>query len=130
MDDVTTGPPPAERREGEVVTNDGVRLRCTEAAVWGTTRPRPRFRAERRRVRPADRRAEQRPPPRDRTGRFFPPGTTEWVASLVPDARARVFSAAEGGSHLTFRENPALFNRVVAGFLDETVTGTGAGRPG
>lgn len=61
---------------------------------------------------------------------FFPPGTTEWVASLIPGARARVFSAAEGGSHLMFRENPALFNRVVAGFLEEPGTGTGSGRPG
>ncbi|SNS34868.1 alpha/beta fold hydrolase [Actinacidiphila glaucinigra] len=61
---------------------------------------------------------------------FFPPGTTEWVASLIPGARARVFSAAEGGSHLMFRENPALFNRIVAGFLDEPGTGTGSGRPG
>ncbi|MFF7677955.1 hypothetical protein [Actinacidiphila glaucinigra] len=66
----------------------------------------------------------------DRTGRFFPPGTTEWVDSLVPGARAGVLSAAEGGRHLMFRENPALVNRVVAGFLHETGTGTGAGRPG
>ncbi|MFJ4988544.1 alpha/beta fold hydrolase [Streptomyces sp. NPDC088732] len=49
---------------------------------------------------------------------FLPPGTTEWVASLIPGARARVFSADEAGSHLMFRENPALFNRVVADFLD------------
>ncbi|MFF3562368.1 alpha/beta fold hydrolase [Streptomyces sp. NPDC002574] len=49
---------------------------------------------------------------------FFPPGTTEWVASLIPGARARVFSAEEAGSHLMFWENPALFNRVVADFLD------------
>ncbi|MFF3945849.1 alpha/beta fold hydrolase [Streptomyces sp. NPDC001902] len=33
MDDATTGPPPAERRAGEVVTNDGVRLRYTEAGA-------------------------------------------------------------------------------------------------
>lgn len=50
---------------------------------------------------------------------IFPPGTAAWVASLIPGARARVLSAAEGGSHLMFRENPALFNRVVADFLDE-----------
>ncbi|MDX3072692.1 hypothetical protein [Streptomyces sp. MI02-7b] len=49
---------------------------------------------------------------------LFPPGTTEWVASLIPGARAHVFSAQEAGSHLMFWENPQLFNRVVADFLD------------
>ncbi|MFF7209651.1 alpha/beta hydrolase [Streptomyces sp. NPDC008238] len=29
---------------------------------------------------------------------FFPPGTTEWVASLIPGARAHVFSAAEAAA--------------------------------
>jgi non-heme chloroperoxidase len=40
-----------------------------------------------------------------------------WLAGRIPDASARVFSAAESGSHLMFRENAELFNAVVREFL-------------
>jgi pimeloyl-ACP methyl ester carboxylesterase len=40
-----------------------------------------------------------------------------WLASRIPGAAVRVFSAAEDGSHLMFRENARLFNAVVRSFL-------------
>jgi non-heme chloroperoxidase len=48
---------------------------------------------------------------------IFSPQVSQWVASRIPDAHLRIFSAAESGSHLMFWENPELFNTVVTDFL-------------
>lgn len=41
-----------------------------------------------------------------------------WIASQIPGAKLRIWTAAEGGSHFVFLENPAAFNAEVAAFLD------------
>ena len=48
---------------------------------------------------------------------IFDPRVAQWVAAQIPDAQCRIFSEAEGGSHLMFWENPQLFNAVVREFL-------------
>ncbi|MCI2422944.1 alpha/beta hydrolase [Saccharopolyspora sp. K220] len=50
---------------------------------------------------------------------FFATSVAEWVASQIPDARLRIFSEAEHGSHLVFWENPELFNSVIRQFLTD-----------
>ncbi len=52
---------------------------------------------------------------------FFDARVAQWVAAQIPGAQHRVFSAAEGGSHLMFWENPTLFNAVVREFLRSVV---------
>ncbi|MEU3184309.1 alpha/beta hydrolase [Streptomyces sp. NPDC006923] len=58
---------------------------------------------------------------------IFPPGVARWTASRIPGAEARVFSEAEGGSHLMFWENAELFNAVVRDFVSRT--GSPGARP-
>jgi pimeloyl-ACP methyl ester carboxylesterase len=49
---------------------------------------------------------------------FLSPSVAPEVAARIPGARSRVFSERERGSHLVFWENPAVFDSVVARFLD------------
>ncbi|MFJ4467620.1 alpha/beta fold hydrolase [Streptomyces sp. NPDC089424] len=49
---------------------------------------------------------------------FIPPDVAEGTARRIPGAVSRIFSAAEKGSHLMFRENAALFNSVVSRFME------------
>jgi len=46
------------------------------------------------------------------------PLSQEWIASRIPGAKLAIIDAADRGSHFPFLENPALFNRIVADFLD------------
>jgi pimeloyl-ACP methyl ester carboxylesterase len=45
------------------------------------------------------------------------PASQAWTADHIPGARLRVFSAAEGGSHFPFFEDPATFAAVLLEFL-------------
>jgi non-heme chloroperoxidase len=56
---------------------------------------------------------------------LFAPVVAEWLASQIPDAKVRIFSESEAGSHLLFWENAELFNEVVREFLSD---GTRYGR--
>lgn len=48
---------------------------------------------------------------------LFPPAEIEWVAEQISDAKVRVFSEQERGSHFMFWENAELFNTVVREFF-------------
>jgi pimeloyl-ACP methyl ester carboxylesterase len=48
---------------------------------------------------------------------FFNPRSQEWIASVIPGAKAHIYQEAEGGSHFMFMENPAKFNQQVLEFL-------------
>ncbi|WP_410675209.1 alpha/beta fold hydrolase [Amycolatopsis sp. cmx-4-68] len=48
---------------------------------------------------------------------LFPPTGIKWVASQIPGAEVRIFSAEERGSHFVFWENPVAFNETVRKFL-------------
>ena len=49
---------------------------------------------------------------------IFTAQSQRWLARTMPDARAVIFPADEGGSHFMFLENPARFNAEVRAFLD------------
>jgi non-heme chloroperoxidase len=46
-----------------------------------------------------------------------PHSSMAWNASQVRGAQVEIFEEAERGSHFMFIENPAKFNRLLAGFL-------------
>ena len=46
-----------------------------------------------------------------------PAASQKWIAEQIPGARVEIFSAAEGGSHFMFWENPNKFNELVNDFL-------------
>ncbi|HEX2525370.1 MAG TPA: alpha/beta hydrolase [Geminicoccus sp.] len=48
---------------------------------------------------------------------FFHWSSQEWIASRNPNARAVIFSEAEGGAHFMFYENPERFNQELSSFL-------------
>ena len=48
---------------------------------------------------------------------LFPAVGVQWVASQIPGAEIKTFSAEESGSHFMFSENSELFNSVVDDFL-------------
>lgn len=48
---------------------------------------------------------------------LFPPAGIEWVAEQISDAKVRIFSEQERGSHFMFWENAELFNTVVREFF-------------
>ncbi|MCU1604552.1 MAG: alpha/beta hydrolase [Modestobacter sp.] len=47
---------------------------------------------------------------------IFPPAGVEWVATQIPQAQSRTFTAEERGSHFMFWENPELFNQLIRDF--------------
>jgi non-heme chloroperoxidase len=49
---------------------------------------------------------------------IFHPDSQRWIAQQIPDARLYVFSAAEGGSHFMWLENPTKFLAELRTFLD------------
>lgn len=53
---------------------------------------------------------------------LFPPAGVEWVATQIPDAQVRIFTADERGSHFMFWENPDLFNTTVRTFIDASTS--------
>lgn len=48
---------------------------------------------------------------------LFPTSGIDWVASQIPEASVRIFTADERGSHFMFWENDKLFTEVVRDFL-------------
>ena len=48
---------------------------------------------------------------------IFPPQAAAWIAAQIPGAELSIFTAAEGGSHFMFWENPEKFNAVLRRFL-------------
>lgn len=40
-----------------------------------------------------------------------------WAATQIPDAKSRIFTSEEKGSHFMFWENPDLFNSVIEDFV-------------
>jgi non-heme chloroperoxidase len=57
----------------------------------------------------------------------YPVASIRWIAERIPDARFRVFTEAERGSHLVFLENPDIVIEQIRLFLDECVRGPVAG---
>jgi pimeloyl-ACP methyl ester carboxylesterase len=47
------------------------------------------------------------------------PASQAWTAEHIPEARLRVFTKEEGGSHFPFFEEPGAFCRQVAAFVTE-----------
>lgn len=53
-------------------------------------------------------------------GSIFHPDAQRWIAQQIPQARLSVFSAAEGGSHFMWLENPTKFLAELRAFLSAT----------
>jgi pimeloyl-ACP methyl ester carboxylesterase len=51
---------------------------------------------------------------------IFHPDAQRWIAQQIPEARLSVFSAAEGGSHFMWLENPTKFLAELRAFLAAT----------
>jgi non-heme chloroperoxidase len=51
---------------------------------------------------------------------IFHPESQRWIAQQIPQARLSIFTAAEGGSHFMWLENPEKLLIELRAFLDET----------
>ena len=51
---------------------------------------------------------------------IFHPDSQRWIAQQIPQARLCIFTAAEGGSHFMWLENPEKLLIELRAFLDET----------
>jgi pimeloyl-ACP methyl ester carboxylesterase len=47
------------------------------------------------------------------------PASQQWTADHIAGAQLRVFTAAEGGAHFAFFQNPGPFCDVVTSFVAE-----------